>query len=216
MEDSALSSWQVPGSRGAGSRAAPPAPPNPCEGCGAAGACPALGGLRAPCQTHRAAGRPFLSSRVSSAPRWLPEGPGGAAGRDWNQLSEFSPSPGETRRKGQRGHPGVVDTGEAVPAQRDAGAAPPGRRSRDPVPLPIPALPVHLVTFNERGLLCTEARAGRLLYKAALCRGEGEPAPGPAPAFGTRRHLQQRGVRGPRRPGVQRVPECLWGSWWVC
>lgn len=60
-------------------------------------------------------------------------------------------------------------------------------QARGPVPPPPPplallgkaprqgacALPLHLVIFNELGLLCTEARCGQLLYKAALGRGEG-------------------------------------------
>jgi len=50
----------------------------------------------------------------------------------------------------------------------------------------VPALlPLHLVIFNELGLLCTEARCGRLLYKAALRRGEGGSVRRPARGFGT-------------------------------
>lgn len=137
--------------------------------------------------------RGFLSSGLSSAPRWLGEGvPGGAC---WARLKPagggrsppvpgFVPPPGETWRKGQRGHLGAHrERGKpSLPsAEHGGGCASPGHRSpaapgsrpRGPSPLPprfgkVPrqgacALPLHLIMFNERGLLCTEASCGRLL-----------------------------------------------------
>lgn len=217
MEDSALSSWQVPGSSRAGSRAAPAAPPNPSSGCGTGPGRGGGAGGDAGAYPSRWKGRPgergsllplpdpppvtpqgglargFLSSGLSSAPRWLGEGvPGGAC---WARLKPagggrslpvpgFVPPPGETWRKGQRGHLGAhrergkpslpsaePGGGCASPGHRSPAA--PGSRPCGPSPLPplfgkVPrqgacTLPLHLVMFNERGLLCTEASCGRLL-----------------------------------------------------